>query len=592
MDETQKLEDSFLEEEDEVVEEMDTGKEREPLAKLRVFNNEHFPETELPLFLGDNVLGRDPASCSLPLSARSVSKRHAVISIARLRGGDGRHGDGATEALLWDLGSMNGTRKGRLRLTPTCATPSARGTSWSSPTCPVSSSAAGEGGAGREAGASATAETGRGRGGPRRIARGCVSDSDSEGEISVRKERRAKLFVPDSDSPRESSLSCSTFLTPTSRFVPDSEEESSITPSSPGRLDRSRTGKTPKHVSDSDPDDEEEEDEEEEAGTNSHVDCAAKTLNAEPSGARPPVEPGRNEAAFKIRDSESDTDAEGEESAGNAPGAAGDKAVLPEAGPSTGPAARPEDFHLDSDTDAEDEADAAPASVPASVPARDQNAKPPAAVQQTDFHLDSDTDEEDEADAATASVPASVPARDQNAKPPAAVQQTDFHLDSDTDAGGRGGGYRRFGSRGERPARPRLPPVNPRSRTTTATRTRRRRDPSRPRPRPGLAILSDSDPDAEEDSQTAAPGGPIPRCSARAPARLESDSDTDLEERTPPSRSPRPNPSPTPETSTWTATRTWRTRRRTEAEERRAGGEACELHAAGIRYRPCRARLL
>uniref|UniRef100_A0A3B5AYR7 Mediator of DNA damage checkpoint 1 n=1 Tax=Stegastes partitus TaxID=144197 RepID=A0A3B5AYR7_9TELE len=72
---------------------------------------------ELPLFLGDNVLGRDPNTCTLPLSAASVSKQHATIciSVYKSRGCDK---EAEMEALLWDLGSMNGTRKGRLKLTP------------------------------------------------------------------------------------------------------------------------------------------------------------------------------------------------------------------------------------------------------------------------------------------------------------------------------------------------------------------------------------------------------------------------------------------------------------------------------------------
>lgn len=72
---------------------------------------------ELPLFVGDNVLGRDPGTCSLPLPATSVSKRHATICISVYRR-RGRHSEVDMEALVWDLGSMNGTRKGRLKLTP------------------------------------------------------------------------------------------------------------------------------------------------------------------------------------------------------------------------------------------------------------------------------------------------------------------------------------------------------------------------------------------------------------------------------------------------------------------------------------------
>lgn len=73
--------------------------------------------SELPLYVGENVLGRDPNTCSLPLLARSVSKRHTVISISVFRG-NGRRGEVAMEALVWDLGSMNGTRRSHFKLTP------------------------------------------------------------------------------------------------------------------------------------------------------------------------------------------------------------------------------------------------------------------------------------------------------------------------------------------------------------------------------------------------------------------------------------------------------------------------------------------
>uniref|UniRef100_A0A8C5HE61 FHA domain-containing protein n=1 Tax=Gouania willdenowi TaxID=441366 RepID=A0A8C5HE61_GOUWI len=52
------------------------------------------PCEEFPLFLGENVLGRDPSTCTLLLSAPSVSKQHATIR------------------------SMNGTHKGRLNCGP------------------------------------------------------------------------------------------------------------------------------------------------------------------------------------------------------------------------------------------------------------------------------------------------------------------------------------------------------------------------------------------------------------------------------------------------------------------------------------------
>uniref|UniRef100_A0A8C2X3F7 FHA domain-containing protein n=1 Tax=Cyclopterus lumpus TaxID=8103 RepID=A0A8C2X3F7_CYCLU len=117
MDDTQMTSDSILESVEEENKEENENKKRRPLAKLCILKNEHIPETELPLFLGDNVLGRDPNTCNLLLSATSISKQHATIrlSVYRRRG---RRNDADMEALIWDLGSMNGTRKGHFKLTP------------------------------------------------------------------------------------------------------------------------------------------------------------------------------------------------------------------------------------------------------------------------------------------------------------------------------------------------------------------------------------------------------------------------------------------------------------------------------------------
>ncbi|XP_061091931.1 mediator of DNA damage checkpoint protein 1 isoform X2 [Conger conger] len=519
MDQTQKLEDSFLGEEDEVEEERASGKEREPLAMLRVFSNKHFPETEFPLFLGDNVLGRDPTSCSLPLSACSVSKQHAVISLSLLRG-NGRHGDGATEALLWDLGSMNGTRKGRLRLTPQVRYALSEGESVVIADLPCQYVRAAEGGPGSTAEAPAEAETGRGGGGGRgklrRIVKGCVSDSDSEGEVSLRTERRAKLFAPDSDSPRESSFSCSTFLTPTSRFVPDSEEDSSITPASSGRRDSSKMGKTPKHVSDSDPD------EEEASGCRSGVDSAAKKGNSHPSVTPSAVGPGKKEAEFEIHDSESDTDAEGEEPAGNVSVSLRDSAaVVLQTGPSAGPVARPLEFHLDSDTDVEEEEEPAPT--------RDQNsnAKAPAAapaVQQTEFHLDSDTDTEDRTDDRSGSAPG----EGTSPPKPVAVKPLEILSDSDTDTEDRSGSAPGEGTSPPKPVA--MKPLEILSDQTTNAKA--------PSAAPAVQRTEfhlDSDTDTEdhtEDQSGSAPGEGTspPKPVAMKALEILSDSDTDAEE--------------------------------------------------------------
>lgn len=141
MDATQIINDSLLESDEEENEDNQPSKGR-PVAKLHILKNEHMPETgkwmyvrvivpehylcvtecvvwffphsELPLFLGENVLGRDGSSCTACLPSPSVSKRHAIISISLYRS----RGDVHMEALVWDLGSLNGTRKGRLKLTP------------------------------------------------------------------------------------------------------------------------------------------------------------------------------------------------------------------------------------------------------------------------------------------------------------------------------------------------------------------------------------------------------------------------------------------------------------------------------------------
>lgn len=145
MDATQVISDSILESDEEENEEEDLDRRGRPLAKLCILKNQHIPETgkcltdaaitpviwaiwltlimcalwhpELPLYLGDNVLGRESGTCTLTLPAASVSKQHATISISVYRR-RGCHSDADVETLVWDLGSMNGTRKGRLKLTP------------------------------------------------------------------------------------------------------------------------------------------------------------------------------------------------------------------------------------------------------------------------------------------------------------------------------------------------------------------------------------------------------------------------------------------------------------------------------------------
>lgn len=63
------------------------------------------------------MLGRDPNTCNLPMLSPSISKQHATISISAFKR-RGQPSEVDVEALIWDLGSLNGTRKGRLKLTP------------------------------------------------------------------------------------------------------------------------------------------------------------------------------------------------------------------------------------------------------------------------------------------------------------------------------------------------------------------------------------------------------------------------------------------------------------------------------------------
>ncbi|XP_039599354.1 mediator of DNA damage checkpoint protein 1-like [Polypterus senegalus] len=78
---------------------------RRPMAMIKVFNNAHCQEKDFLLFLGENTVGREE-TCTVAVPVGSVSKCHAVIEIER------------DSHLLWDRGSLNGTRKGRKLLKP------------------------------------------------------------------------------------------------------------------------------------------------------------------------------------------------------------------------------------------------------------------------------------------------------------------------------------------------------------------------------------------------------------------------------------------------------------------------------------------
>ncbi|XP_055781943.1 mediator of DNA damage checkpoint protein 1-like isoform X1 [Salvelinus fontinalis] len=599
MEATQLIDDSILEES----EEEDDGEKRgEPLAKLRVLKNKHITETELPLYQGENVLGRNPDSCSLPLVASSVSKQHTVISISMFRG-NRHHGNVAameTEALVWDLGSMNGTRKGRTKLTPHVRYALTEGECVVIADIPCQYVSVDQRGGqghmqnptnahsgkgrrsgpdrkaqlrgspsgqvlGRETGTPKTERPTEGRGvngemgapsltelggkgktlakpllfeqTPTQPERTLVPESDSDGEQEGRRDKRGKYFVSDSDS-HMSSPTCSTFLSPTNKVIPESEEESPITPSSSAKNRPKKVVSFSEEESDMDGprqqprrrrprmivDDSEEEEEgnegkealgEKETGKRTRgkedVSVVNQVSQAERDGPM-----ASTEDKFNM---DSDTDVEGEEEMGlSAPV----NAVKPPAAtepPTTD--SDPGQIHMDSDTDVE-EGDTMDGDSKLMLTAADVERKPVDSVpvvQPTEIHFDSDTDVDDDdvvvSDSATnvtsfVSDPVEKPDGSAPAVPPA-----EFHLDTDTDVEEED--------------------------TDTHSKTVPESDSSGIRT--GIAghqeILLDSDTD-EEDNPFAPPTssrtaellnpptsvGPA----AAAPLEIRSDSDTDLEE--------------------------------------------------------------
>ncbi|XP_034163625.2 mediator of DNA damage checkpoint protein 1 [Pangasianodon hypophthalmus] len=456
MDATQQIEDSFFGEEDDSDDEHELGegkKQREPLALLKVFKNNHIPETEVPLYQGENVLGRDPASCSVALQARSVSGRHAVISISVL-GPNDRHAHGeATEALLWDLGSLNGTRKGRLKLTPhvryaltegdsvvladlPCQYVSLKNTERNTHTStadggrekakgPTSTSSSSEGGTGKgvenggkksalppvpvwtdEAKSLQSLQTT-----PKKPERTLVpeSDSDSDGEKHGRKERR-RIVASDSASSDLSSPTCSTFLTPANKVIPESEDESSITPSSALKGRFLKTGNDTEVSSDSskpdplhfniDSDTDVEDEEVEMTKATSGVEAAV-------TAAVDDVSP-----ADLHMDSDTDVEEEEMEKAKRDPEAS----AVPVKQDSVNPAA----VTMDSDTDVEENEPVKTDTTALSGPeAALEKKKEPARSAQ--LNLESDTDVEDED-----------VAHIQDSRPPTS-HVAEFNMNSDTD---------------------------------------------------------------------------------------------------------------------------------------------------------------
>ncbi|XP_036827207.1 mediator of DNA damage checkpoint protein 1 isoform X2 [Oncorhynchus mykiss] len=588
MEATQLIDDSILEESEEEDGAMRKEKRGEPLAKLRVLKNEHISETELPLYQGENVLGRNPNSCSLPLVAPSVSKQHTVISISMFRGNRcrGNIAGMETEALVWDLGSMNGTRKGRTKLTPHVRYALTEGECvviadipcqyvsvdqrggqghMQNPTNAHSGrgrrtgpdrkaqfrgSPSGQG-LGRETGTPKTERRTEGRGvngemgaplstelggkgktraiplsleqTPTKPERTLVPESESDGDREGRRDKRGKYFVSDSDS-HVSSPTCSTFLSPTNKVIPErpkkvvsfSEEESDM--DGPRQQPRRRRAQVIV-------DDSEEEEEEGKEGTEAlgEKEPGKRTRGKEEVSVLNQVSQAERDGPMVSTEDtfnmDSDTDVEGEEEMGlSAPV----NAVKPPAAtepPTTD--SDPGQIHMDSDTDVE-EGDTMDSDSKLMLTAADVERKPVDSVpvvQPTEIHLDSDTDVDDDdvvvSDSATnvtsfISDPAEKPD-----DPAPAVPPVEFHPDTDTDVEEED--------------------------TDTHSKTVPESDSSGIRT--GIAgpqkILLDSDTDEENNpftppasSRTAELLNPPTSVgpAAAAPLEIRSDSDTDLEE--------------------------------------------------------------
>ncbi|XP_061191374.1 mediator of DNA damage checkpoint protein 1-like [Saccostrea echinata] len=96
----------YLEDYDEETDEENTDGEKKIVSFLKVLKQEGFPEKLFPLYEGDNVIGRQEDVCNIAIPLKALSRQHACIEI---RG---------ENHLIYDKGSRNKTRKGKLFLTP------------------------------------------------------------------------------------------------------------------------------------------------------------------------------------------------------------------------------------------------------------------------------------------------------------------------------------------------------------------------------------------------------------------------------------------------------------------------------------------
>ncbi|XP_054903639.1 mediator of DNA damage checkpoint protein 1 [Poeciliopsis prolifica] len=557
MDATQAISESILESEEEENEEEIQNERRKPLAKLCILNNPHIPEKELPLFLGNNFLGRDPNLCTLQLLAPSVSKQHAAISISVHRR-RGRVHEMDMEAVVWDQKSMNGTRKGRLKLTPNVRYALSEGDNLVLGDIPCryvssgvdSPSSLGDMKTARQSEANARLsdwddiDTGskksvrsctKAKRTP--VTGGCLSfektpvqpqeslvpesDSDSESEREGKGNRKQKDVVSDLGC-HKSRLSDSVFLSPQSKVVPESEDESPITPSSSSRNGSSRCISFSLEKTDVDLEKTkssvfaENGVEEEEGASKGVVYSEERGGHVKGEASESPTEISKSlRSTLQVsRDAppefnlDSDTDVEG-----------GEEEAVP-AGKSD---PRPNTVlsHLDSDTDVdEDVSDKAPRTSPLTDEATKCSAVA-SGIQLEGITMDSDTDVDDDDDAKVTSK-ATLPQCVHSADSGPSVQSGDFHLDSDTDVDEEEEVGKQENPKTDKTL---LSPHNlhPDSHTCGKEVTAA-----------GLDILSESDTDLEEDSLPAVPAAaadlPLPSAAAAGAPKPESDADTDVDE--------------------------------------------------------------
>uniref|UniRef100_A0A3P9CQ20 Mediator of DNA damage checkpoint protein 1 n=1 Tax=Maylandia zebra TaxID=106582 RepID=A0A3P9CQ20_9CICH len=458
MDATQMISDSILESDEEDNEEEIENKRGRPLAKLCILKNKHIPEAEFPLFLGDNVLGRDPNSCTVPLPASSVSKQHATICLCVYRRRACRS-EVDMEALVWDLGSMNGTRKGRLKLTPNVRYALSEGDSLVVADIPCQFVICGVDSSQGDASSPLRQNSGVKTKLPDASGeKGDDTSTDSKKCVNGGTETPVRAscltfeqtphqpqgtLVPESDSDSDNLLICF------SLFYSDNESPMTVSSSSknkPNRHDSFTTQETDvdaarqqleeKKVVALVEDSEEEEERAVQAGTKSlkggwHM-PVEKESNASFTGDGELSTPAVSTDAIPAFNMDSDTDVEGEDE------------EVASAGPVTLNTNQQVDqppktaqFHMDSDTDI-DEDDDASGKAPKALPSSDENAKTPHAVSvipPEGVTMDSDTDVDDDgvvSDAATKAGP-TVCQSAHTADSAFSVQAEDFHLHSDTD---------------------------------------------------------------------------------------------------------------------------------------------------------------